>query len=130
MTLLIISVALMLAETPTAPAIPEQKTSVCSISKDPSRYLGQQVVVDARLINIGVHGIYLNDPKSAGCILHLGSMADEEDNVFNYVSHSILEPTRVRVDGVVKSEMREDPWGRGPSLIYFLDQMKFTRLQP
>jgi hypothetical protein len=125
MSSFLIGVALMMVGSSTERAATEHKTSVCEISHDPARYLGRKVVVDALFVDAEPHGAYISDPDS-NCIVHIGSMAAaQKGDVSDY-----FDEGKVRIHAILKTEMRDDPFGRGPYQSYFLDQMEIIRLQP
>lgn len=129
----VVAVALMLAVAGPAPAQPVRAAlSTCEVTHHPSRYLGRRILVKARLIDASPHGVYMasNDRR---CVLDIGDMAPGQPDVVSFFFWSsngkpvVGRGVRVIADGALKTEMREDPWGR-KYRSYFLDPMKITRI--
>jgi hypothetical protein len=118
----------------TEPVTSEAEVNVCEIKRDPAAYLGRTVVIDAFLVDAEPHGIYVEDPNSP-CILDIGTMAAGHDSevfesLFFPPKADPVSEVKVRIHAVLKTKMRDDPFGRGPYRSYFLDQMKIIRLEP
>jgi hypothetical protein len=125
--------AILSGTSPSANAASEP--TICEIAHHPSQFVGKNVIVDGRLVDISPHGIYVSDVRNSRCILDVGNMSSgSNDDIFSYFVFPGRKPTpivmdvKVRIRATVRSEMRQRFNGDLKYRSYFLDEMKIIRL--